>query len=164
MTKLEFLTALHPVAATIQRAYGIQSIILYGQALHESTHSDNPFTLSRLATEAGNLFGVTAEGSWDTLKRPVLDLGTDEQKPDGTVYRVRRPFRRYASWDDSCYDWARIILLPHYRPAFEAACDGNPDLFGKMIREGGYATDLAYAPAVANRIREAAAILGVSLT
>lgn len=70
------------------------------------------------------------------------------KKPNGkggSICTVERHFRKYATWDESAWDWARkIAQTPRYMYAYEAAKAGDMMAFGAALEKAGYATDAGY--------------------
>jgi len=63
----------------------------------------------------------------------------------GSILMVKRPFRAYASWDESILDWARhLSSLSIYKTALAGAQSGNLSAFVQGL-QGVWATDPNYA-------------------
>jgi flagellum-specific peptidoglycan hydrolase FlgJ len=147
----DFLEALRPDALGIEGETGIPWIFAVTQAAHESRYGN-----SDLAIEANNLFGVTAEGHWQNSGLPVYQIITKEFDAAGKPYEEKRPFRRYANFNECLQDWASIITRL-YPKALAAArqgdftgfanglMDGIPDDKGRPLR---YASDPQYVQAI----------------
>lgn len=140
-SKAEFFTRLRPVALAVERETGIKADLGMVQAAHESAYGT-----SGLTQKANNLFGFTAElGTyWRTQGRAFVEMPTTEWKAAG-AYKTTRPFRAYASWEESYRDWARLMQIPHYAKALPFAKAGNLKGFAAALQAAGYATDPAYA-------------------
>ena len=139
--KAGFFTQLRPVALAVERETGIKSDLGMTQAAHESAYGT-----SQLATSAYNIFGFTAEiGTyWRSQGRPIYSVKTREFKA-GLAYELVRPFRAYASWEESYRDWARLMQTPAYAHALLALRAGNLKAFSSALQITGYATDPNYA-------------------
>lgn len=133
-----FLTLIRRAAETVQLETGIPWLFAATQAAHESR-----FGNSKLAIEANNLFGITGD-SWYVKGLPVYWVETKEYNKSGQAFRMRRPFRRYANWEESLRDWADLIKR-RYRSSYEAALADEFVGFAKGLQAGGYATDPKYA-------------------
>lgn len=140
-SKAEFFTLLRPVALAVERETGIKADLGMVQAAHESAYGT-----SGLTQKARNLFGFTAElGTyWRTQGKAFIEMPTTEWKAAG-AYKTTRPFRSYASWDESYRDWARLMQTPHYSKALPLAKAGNLKGFAAALQAAGYATDPSYA-------------------
>lgn len=134
----KFAEKIRPAALAIEAETGIPWSFAMIQAGHESRWGE-----SRLTVEANNLFGVTGE-SWAKAGKPVYFITTKEFAKDKSWYEVKRPFRKYASWEESLRDWASL-LVRRYPQAVDAAKAGNFSGFAQCLQEGGYATDPKYA-------------------
>lgn len=100
---------------------------------------------SRLATEANNLKGVKAGSSW---KIPVIELPTQEQRPDGSWYTTIARWRKYDSWAHAFEDYGALIERL-YAHAAEVADDPRAFLEQLVAKDyPKYATDLAYVAKV----------------
>ena len=138
MTRPDFLKRISPLAKVIEVQLGIPLDITVTQAAHESNWGSSGLTKS-----ANNLFGMTGE-SWKAAKKPVVEMPTDEYV-NGKFVSVKRPFRKYDSWLESCKDWANnIATTPRYASAYQAARAHNSQLFFTLVAAAGYATDPNY--------------------
>lgn len=133
-----FLQTIRPSAMNIQTETGIPWVFTASQAAHESRYGN-----SRLTTEANNLFGITGD-SWAQKGRPVYWIETLEYSSDKVPFKIRRPFRKYLSWEESLRDWASLIKR-RYPAALIAAQKGDFKGFAEGLQTGGYATDPKYA-------------------
>lgn len=139
-----------------QKKSGILGSVSFGQFILESGYGKTD-----LAQNANNVFGMKAtlsgnswEGStWDG--KSVYTKKTQEQKPDGTPYYVTADFRKYSCIEDSIADHSAYLL-----GARVGAADRYPGLKGcknykeaiKIIKNGGYATDVSYVDKICNII------------
>lgn len=172
-----FIDRLWPIALQIKNEFGIHPPILITQAAHESRWGE-----SELTDDANNLFGMTGDDWWAQGK-PVLTMKTWEEsakEPDqirywsrpgdiiekkinpkgGSILTVLRPFRMYATWDESVRDWVSLLIRPRFAKALAAARSGDIKAFAKEMQAAGYATDSNYEAkllAMAARVDEALA-------
>lgn len=137
-TKQTFLETIFPHAKVIERECGIPWLFTATQAAHESRYGNSYLTL-----QANNLFGVTGE-SWAKQGKPVYVIETTEYDLAKNPFKLRRPFRKYASWEQSLRDWSDLIVR-RYPNALAAAKAQDFDSFAKALHGGGYATDPRYA-------------------
>lgn len=140
-SKAEFFTRLRPIASAVEAETGIKADLGMTQAAHESAYGT-----SQLTQKSNNLFGFTAElGTyWRTQGRPYVEIPTTEYAAGGQS-KLTRPFRAYASWEESYRDWARLMQTPHYANALSAARRGDLKGFATALQSAGYATDPLYA-------------------
>jgi peptidoglycan hydrolase FlgJ len=150
--RARFVARLRPIALAVERETGIRADLGIAQAAHESAYGS-----SRLALEAHNLFGFTAElGTyWRTQGRPFVEMFTREYI-GGKWIETRRPFRRYGSDEESYRDWARLIQTKPYAEVLPHAMSGNLKSFAAALQKVGYATDPAYAAKIERVAREIA--------
>lgn len=132
-----FIDKLRPLAKEIEREHGIPWLLVVTQAAHESRYGD-----SDLARLGNNLFGVTGD-SWKKKGLPVVEMLTSEFLNNQWI-KVRRPFRKYASYKESIDDWVSIIRRVHPN-AYHAASMGDALKFFVELQKSGYATDPQYA-------------------
>ncbi len=173
-TKRTFVTTLQPIATAVEKSDGIRAALGITQGAHESAWGN-----SELALKGNNLFGIVAENTyWITRGLPVYDIWTHEWvKPEhvrptdvvvsrdqkrNLVYVKRiRKFRKYASWEESYRDWARLIQTPAYVAAgvTAAAKAGVLKTFGEALGRVGYATDPDYPTRIVSVGNEVAALV-----
>lgn len=186
MDKLAFRRKLGPIAAAVEAELGIKARVGLIQSALESS-----WGASYLTVKANNLFGFTgdswkaagrpiyeiqtkeyeiqqfANAAQIPAGSQVVEVHVDTKDPRNNHVKAKvpvmivRPFRSYASWDDSYRDWARLISsTPRYKKALAAARSGDVAAFAAEIQAAGYATDPNYGAkllAVAKSIPEAAA-------
>lgn len=133
-----FMEKIRPAALTVEGETGIPWAFAATQAGHESR-----WGLSKLTLDANNLFGITGD-SWAALGKPVYWIETKEYDAHKAPYVIRRPFRKYADWDESLRDWAGL-LTRRYPKSLAAAKLGDFAGFADGLQSGGYATDPRYA-------------------
>lgn len=134
----DFITKIYPAAKIVEGATGIPWRFAMVQAYHESRHGE-----SLLTKEANNLFGITGD-TWSNEGKPVYWIETTEYNKEKIPFKIRRPFRKYDSWQASLEDWAGLIER-RYAAALAAARNQDFVGFAKSLQQGGYATDPAYA-------------------
>ncbi len=149
--KSKFIDDMMPVSLEEAFHSNIKPLITITQAAHESG-----WGASELTKQANNLFGFTGE-SWEVAGRPIIKLPTKEFVKGGWVTMLR-PFRAYASWNESVRDWSNLMRFPRYKLALIAATKGDIKEFAKQIAAGGYATDPNYAHALIGVSKEVLAI------
>lgn len=147
MTEQEFVNLVGPLAHEDMLQSGILASVTAAQACLESGYGTTV-----LATEAQNFFGMKTTLSnndwasvWDGVSK--YTKVTNEQKPDGTVYQVTADFRKYPDMltsirDHSCYlNGAKKGSVLRY-----AGLSGEKNYrkAAQLIKDGGYATDIAY--------------------
>lgn len=138
------LAKLKPNADESEVLYGIPSSFTVAQACLESN-----WLTSKLAVNAGNLFGVKADKSWTG---DVLSLPTKEQLKDGTWITIEAKWRMYASIAECLKDHAKFFQVnPRYHAALAFPHDGKQ--FAVEIAKAGYATDQQYAQKLLSIIR-----------
>lgn len=155
MTEQEFVNLVGPLAHEDMLQSGILASVTAAQACLESGYGTTV-----LATEAQNYFGMKTTLSnndwksvWDGVSK--YTKVTDEQDPDGTVYQVTADFRKYPDMltsirDHSCYlNGAKNGSVLRY-----AGLSGQRDYrtAAQIIKNGGYATDVAYVDKLCNLI------------
>lgn len=139
----QFIDKIRPAALAIEAETGIPWRFAMVQSAHESRYGQ-----SQLTVEANNLFGITGE-SWQAAGKPVYVIMTTEYDQNKVPYKVRRPFRKYANWEESLRDWADL-LTRRYPKAVANAKAGDFEGFAQSLAEGGYATDPKYATKLAS--------------
>lgn len=146
LRRLEFIRRVIPPALDLERRHEIPAAFTAAQAAHEALNADG--TLSVLAEEYGNLFGVKARPG-----EPAVQLMTWEVI-DGQRVQVRAGFRVYRDWAE-CFEARAQLLLtavplvpgrPAYRDALRFKSD--PARYAVAIWDAGYATDPAYVTAI----------------
>lgn len=133
----DFIESLRPLAQEVEAIEGIPWLLLVTQAAHESRYGQ-----SDLTREANNLFGITGE-SWKRKRLPTVEMLTSEHVNNEWI-KVRRPFRKYASYKESIEDWLSIIKRLHPN-AYHAAQMNDGLKFFVELQKSGYATDPEYA-------------------
>lgn len=147
LTEQEFVSLVGPLAHEDMLQSGILASVTAAQACLESGYGTTV-----LATEAQNFFGMKTTLSnndwasvWDGVSK--YTKVTNEQKPNGIVYQVTADFRKYPDMltsirDHSCYlNGAKKGSVLRY-----AGLSGEKNYrkAAQLIKDGGYATDIAY--------------------
>lgn len=155
LTEQEFVSLVGSLAHEDMLQSGILASVTAAQACLESGYGTTV-----LATEAQNYFGMKTTLSnndwksvWDGVSK--YTKVTDEQDPDGTVHSVTADFRKYPDMltsiqDHSCYlNGAKNGSVLRY-----AGLSGQRDYrtAAQIIKNGGYATDIAYVDKLCNLI------------
>ncbi|MEO7241503.1 MAG: flagellar assembly peptidoglycan hydrolase FlgJ [Variovorax sp.] len=150
--------AQHSAAAErVAKESGIPSSLMIGQAGHETgwgrseiRHADG--------SNAFNLFGIKAGGSWNGK---VAEITTTEYV-DGEPRKTVAKFRAYDSYEESFRDYARLIgESPRYERA--RASVGSASAYASELQRAGYATDPAYASKLSRAINSALRLQDVQL-
>ncbi len=169
-----FKKTLSPVAQAVERETGFKATLGLGQAAHESAYGssglssavsslnviDNDGKILRVGP-ANNFFGFTAElGTyWRSQNKPFVLMPTTEWK-NGLAYKTTRPFRAYATPEESYRDWARLMQTDGYVKAGAPAAlkAGDIAAFAEAMKKIGYATDPTYAQKITRVISSIGAI------
>lgn len=146
MTEQEFVQYIGPLARQDMKESGILASVTAAQACLESGYGT-----TILAVEAQNYFGMKANlsgNTWDSVwDGSIYPKITDEQDPDGTVHQEVADFRRYPDMLTSIRDHSRYLngAMNGSRKRYEGL-SGEKDYrkAAKIIKAGGYATDIAY--------------------
>jgi len=135
----DFVRRMAPHAAAAEREYGIPAHFSMGQAALESGWGRREIRAAD-GTPSHNLFGIKAGRGWSG---PTVEIATTEYV-NGVPRGVKQSFRVYGSYEDAFRDHARLISSnPRYAQAREA--QGDAAAYARAVRNGGYATDPAYA-------------------
>jgi flagellar protein FlgJ len=139
MTKVEtFVARFKDSAVRVGQESGLPFWLILTQAAHESAMG-----LSALALKGMNFFGFTGE-AWAKAGKPTVAMPTREFIK-GAWVAVTRPFRAYASPDDSMRDYARLLTTqPRYAEVVKAARAGDVGGTFAALGRSGYATDPTY--------------------
>jgi hypothetical protein len=99
------------------------------------------------------LFGIKAQKGYTG---PSVDTPTHEFI-NGQRVNMNDKFRAYGSYEESMTDWAKLISK---RYAGAAAAKSGEE-FGAHLKQGGYATDPAYAQKVGGTVRKVQSLMDV---
>ena len=162
--KVDFVSRLRDIARRVESSGAIDTYT--GRLVPPGIKAD--FGVAQLAKEsrygtsdkallANNLAGFTAEDGtyWATKKFPRKLFPTKEEI-SGKLVDATRPFRAYASWEESYVDWARL-LHTKYPLAFASSVSGDFVGFANGLK--GYATDSGYSEGLISFHREVSSIV-----
>jgi flagellar protein FlgJ len=139
-------------AAQVEKASGIPSSFMLGQAGHETGWGRSEIKMPDGSTSF-NLFGIKAGAGW-TGK--VAEVRTTEYI-NGTPQKVVAKFRAYDSYEASFRDYANLINQnPRYAQARQQT--GSSYAFASGLQKAGYATDPAYAAKLSRAINSTLAL------
>jgi flagellar protein FlgJ len=138
-TQQDFLRTHQTSALSAEQTSGIPATFMVAQAAHESGWGKHEIKNADGSTSY-NLFGIKAGANW---KGKVATITTTEVV-DGEPRKVVANFRAYASYDESCRDFAQLMKdNPRYSQV--VAAGNNAQGFAQGLQRAGYATDPAYA-------------------
>ena len=128
-------------AIATEKLTGVPASITLGQLVLESGYT-SPSSLSTLAKDYNNYFGVKALGSWTGKTTPYM---TNSKGQDGAVYRA------YDTVTDGMLDHAKVLQAERYQQYFRKAT--SIEDYANGLQAGGYATDPNYASKLINVIK-----------
>ena len=137
---IEFTKEMIEGARDTERQTGVPSSITLGQLVLESGYK-NPSSLSGLAKNYNNYFGVKATKNW-TGRTTTMN---NKAGNDLATYKV------YSSASESFLDHAKILTLPRYTQFYKNADSVND--YAIALQKGGYATDPLYSMKLTNIIK-----------
>lgn len=142
--QINFINALAPYvqAECIKRGYRFASPIL-AQA---STESFKGQTLSKLAKNYNNYFGLKCGSSW---KGESVNLKTGEEYTPGVITTIKDNFRVYPDMEQGVKGYFDFINTKRYANLKTAT---SPEQYLQFIRADGYATSLSYVQTCMSRI------------
>lgn len=156
MTEKEFVSYIGPLAAADMKKTGILASVTAAQAILESGYGS-----TELAVAANNLFGMKATLSgnnwpseWDGQ---TYTKDTKEQDKNGNEHTVTAAFRKYASHKASIKDHSDYLAGAKKGTALRyEGLIGETDYkaAAKIIKDGGYATDINYVSKLCNIIEK----------
>lgn len=148
LSEKEVIAKVGPLFTTDQKKSGILASVSLAQFILESGYGK-----SDLAQNANNCFGMkkslsgnTWEGSaWDG--KSFYTMQTKEQNKDGSYETIVADFRKYSCVEDSIADHSAYLLgaMKGKEKRYKGIA-GMKDYKAvvQLIKDGGYATDLAY--------------------
>jgi len=141
--------ARHSAAATqVERASGIPSGFMLGQAGHETGWGKHEIKMAGGANSF-NLFGIKAGTGWSGKVAEV----TTTEFINGAAQKVVAKFRAYTSFEESFKDYARLITQsPRYAQVSQQT--GSVQAFTSGLQRAGYATDPDYAAKLSRAINQ----------
>lgn len=113
---------------------------IFPQTILSAAALESGYGTSGLTKAANNFFGIK-KGSWTG---EVVYFDTREQRPDGTWFTVKAPFRKYNTPEDSFKNYVETITKSRYINAGVTKAKTPEEQF-EAIKRGGYATDINYA-------------------
>lgn len=156
MTNKEFIESIAGTVRSDMATSGILASVTIAQACLESAYGT-----SELAVNANNLFGMKASLSGNTWESDwngsTYSKETKEQDENGNEYTVTADFRRYASWAVSIKDHSDYLTGAKNGSTLRyAGLSGCKDYrtAAQLIKNGGYATDIAYVDKVCKVIED----------
>ena len=134
----DFVNRIWPHAVDAASSIGVPPHFVVAHAALESGWGK-----SEIRTASGqpsyNLFGIKAGKSWTG---PSVEIQTTEYI-DGVAQSVRDKFRVYASYAEAFRDYASLLQNSSRFASVQGQQDGAK--FARILQQGGYATDPAYA-------------------
>lgn len=135
-----FINSISSDVVEIANDYGLYASIMLAQASLESMYGQ-----SGLATVPNyNLFGIKGQYNGQSVL-----FETNEQTVDGTVYRTKSAFRKYASYKESLIDYAQLLAGGTSRNSgyYAGVLKANTMSYKEALQalQGRYATDQSYA-------------------
>lgn len=142
--QLNFIRTIGPMIReeAISRGYLVASPII-AQATVESFKGQ---TLSRLALDHNNYFGMKASKSW---KGGIVNLKTGEEYTPGTITTITACFRTYPDMLTGVQGYFDFISTSRYQNLRTAA---SPEEYLERIKADGYATSSTYVQTNLKRI------------
>ena len=104
---------------------------------------------SLLASKYNNFFGIKTDASW---KGKTISLDTKEQDKTGKVFTIKAPFRWYDSPEDSFRDYVHFVTGNRYINAGILSAASPVGQFA-CLHKAGYATDIAYAEKLSEKLK-----------
>ena len=157
MTQQEFINKLAPIAVKDMQASGVLASVTIAQGFLESGHGTE-----ELALKANNFFGMkcslsgnTWKSAWDGKSKHTKK--TKEQTKDGREYTVTAAFRKYPDMETSVKDHSCYLTGAKNGPKLRfagLAGEKDPEKAIKIIKDGGYATDVKYVDKVMSIINK----------
>jgi flagellar protein FlgJ len=139
----DFILKNKDAATRVGKEYNLPVWLILTQGGHESG-----FGTSGLTLKANNLFGFTGE-AWAKEGKPTVAMPTREFLK-GVWVAVTRPFRAYASIEESMRDYARLLTTqPRYAESVANARRGDVPATWAALGRSGYATDPTYGEKLA---------------
>lgn len=142
--QINFINELAPYvqAECIRRGYRFASPVL-AQA---STESFKGKTLSKLALNYNNYFGLKCGSKWTG---PSVNLSTKEEYAKGTLTTIKDNFRVYENMEQGVKGYFDFINTKRYENLKYAS---SPENYLQLIKQDGYATSSIYVQTNIQRI------------
>ncbi len=142
VTPQDFVKAILPAAKQFAKQLGVDPKMLVAQAIHE-TGWGNHMVEDENGQSSFNLFNIKGGGSWDKQQAKV----TTTEYIDGQAVKVKEPFRKYDSMQESFQDYVSLIKNnKRYQNALSNSHDAEK--YMHQLQQAGYATDPNYADRV----------------
>lgn len=158
MTPEEYISYMGPIAQADYSRTGILASVTLAQSILESGWGK-----SKLSVEANNMFGMKGSlsgsswpnSTWDGVS--LYNIDTGEQTSSGDRYTVNANFRKYPSVEASVGDHSAYLVGAPVDNGLRYA--GITDTTNyteqtKIIKNGGYATDVNYVSLIVELIQE----------
>lgn len=149
----DFVNTLWPEATDAAASLGVPPHFLLGHAALESGWGRREI---RDASGNGshNLFGIKAGANWEGATVETLTT----EYVNGVAQKRTERFRAYDSYADCFKDYARLLKTgPRYGALFaDNGAQVDAAGFARILQQGGYATDPAYAGKLARVINSGA--------
>ena len=149
-----FVREMMPYATRAGRLLGVDPKVLVAQAALETGWGKSVIT-DGAGQSSFNLFGIKADSRWHGAKVEVPTLEYEQ----GVLIKVKAPFRKYGSIEESFSDYARFITTqPRYEGLLKTA--SSPQDYAYGLQAAGYATDPRYAQKILQVFRRIDASAG----
>ncbi len=148
LSEADVIARVGPLCTADQKKTGVLASVTLAQFILESGYGK-----TELAQGANNCFGMKKSLSGNTWSGSTWDgtsayrKKTGEQNSDGSYVTITADFRKYPCVEDSIADHSAYLLGAKNGSAYRyAGLKGCTDYeqAAKIIRGGGYATDLSY--------------------
>lgn len=157
MTKAEFISLIAPYAIKDMQKNGVLASVTIAQGILESGYGN-----TELALNANNFFGMKCNLSGNTWAGSTwtgesYTKQTKEQDAAGNEYTVTADFRKYPSIAESVGDHSAYLLgatngTKKRYEGLKGCLDARQAI--TIIKNGGYATDVAYIDKIMRIINE----------
>ena len=134
----EFVNRIWPHAVEAANSIGVPPHFLVAHAALESGWGKSEIRTAN-GQPSHNLFGIKAGKSWNG---PSVEIQTTEYI-NGEAQSVRDKFRVYGSYAEAFRDYASLLQNSSRFASVQGQQDGAK--FARILQQGGYATDPAYA-------------------
>ena len=122
---------------------------------------ESGYVTTALSTQANNCFGMKctlSNNSWKSVwdGKSKINIKTAEQDASGNTYYIYADFRKYPCIEDSIKDHAAYLLGAtngdklRYEGLTECTSYTSA---AKLIKDGGYATDISYVQKIVNIVK-----------
>lgn len=158
LTEAQVIAKVGPLFTAEQKSSGILASISLAQFILESGYGK-----TELAQKANNCFGMKKSLSGNTWPGSTWDgtsiytKQTQEDDGSGSLYTITADFRKYSCVEDSIADHSAYLLGAKNGSNLRyAGIAGMTDYkaVAKLIKDGGYATDVGYVDKLCNIIQK----------